>query len=187
MRVLIIPEDQTKDPFVIRPVVEKIFQDLNTPAQVDVLPEPRMRGASHALSQEVVREIIETRRMIDLFLLVVDRDCNDDHHEEKAAARMDEHPTKLIACVAWQEIEAWLLALYRDELPDPWPNVRAACHPKEDYCEPLLAHKGWTRLVGRGYAQAMRAIAGQWRGLSAVCPEIGELRDRIAAWQVTQP
>lgn len=181
MKVLIIPEDQSVDRHVIVPVVQRVFADLGRRAQIEVLPEPRLRGASHALSADLVREIVESRRMFDLFLLVVDRDCNREQHEEKAAARVAEHPDKLIACLAWQEVEVWLLALYRDELDDPWPIVRAECDPKERYCEPLLQRKGWSRLLGRGYAQAMGSLAGNWRGLVSVCPEIDELKQRIAA------
>ena len=180
MKVLIIPEDQSVDPAILTPVVERLFENLGRPADVRVLPEPRMRGATDALSQEIIRDLVETRRTVDLFLLIVDRDCNRKNHEEKAAAREAEHPGRLIACLAVQEIEVWLLALHRAQLDAAWPVVRAECDPKEKYAWPLLERMGWSKLPQRGHSRAMRELPGQWKSLLSLCPEIGDLKQRIA-------
>ena len=55
MKVLVIPEDQVLDQFVVKPIVEALFADLGQPAQVTVLPEPRLRGADHLPSGELLR------------------------------------------------------------------------------------------------------------------------------------
>lgn len=125
--------------------------------------------------------------MIDLFLLVIDRDCDRAGHEAKARERESEHPARLIAALAWQEIEVWALALHRERLPDRWPAIRAECDPKERYWDPLVQAEGWLTTVGKGRKKAMRALGQGWTGLLQVCPEIKTLRERIEVWLRTTP
>ena len=87
MKVLIIPEDPTHDPHIIKPIIQALFDDLGRKAWVDVLREPRLRGTSDALDAATIAAIVAENEMIDLFLLVVDRDCNRDGNDSKAAAR----------------------------------------------------------------------------------------------------
>ena len=119
MKVLIIPEDPTHDPHIIKPIIQALFDDLGRKAWVDVLREPRLRGTSDALDAATIAAIVAENEMIDLFLLVVDRDCNRDGNDSKAAARAREHDGKLLACLARQEVEVWLLALHTDQLDAP--------------------------------------------------------------------
>lgn len=124
--------------------------------------------------------------MTDLFLLIVDRDCNRENHAARAQARDSEHHARLLACLAVQELEVWLLALYRTELGVRWPEVREECDPKERFAEPLLqslGHKG----AGGGRKQAMQALRGQLPGLLALCDELGVLRGRIAEFVSKHP
>lgn len=114
MKVLIIPEDQTHDPFIIKPIIEAIFADLERRAQISVLPEPRLRGTSDALNAALIREIVADNPMEDLFILVVDRDCDREGNDAKAAAIAAAYGGKLLACVAKQEVEVWMLALHVD-------------------------------------------------------------------------
>lgn len=179
MKLLIIPEDQTQDGFIAQPILEAMLADLGIRGSVGVLPEPRLRGAGDALDQETVRTIIRDNPMVDLFVLVVDRDCNRKGHVEKAAAREAEHPGKLLACVALQELEVWLLALHRDRLADSWAQIRADCDPKERWAEPLLQEIGAVG-PGGGRKKAMRALRGELRGLLARCEELAELKNRIS-------
>ena len=184
MRVLIIPADQTQDGFIVRPVLQALLKDRGVSARVDVLPEPRLRGVGDALDKAVVDSIVRDNPMIDLFVLVVDRDC-DPSHEQKAMAREREQAGKLIACVAVEEIEVWMLALHREALRAPWKDVREECHPKEQFAEPLLMELG-NQGPGRGRKQAMRAIRGQLKTLLSLCQELRVLRDRIAE-QIESP
>jgi len=180
MKLLIIPEDQTQDGFIAKPVLEAILADLGIPGRVDVLPEPRLRGAGEALDPAVVRSIVDENRMVDLFVLVVDRDCDRFGHSQKAAAREREHSGRLISCVAVQELEVWLLALYRDRLDASWQAIRAHCDPKERWAEPLLEQLG-TRGPGGGRKKAMQALKGRLQTLLSLCGEVLELRTKIAA------
>lgn len=180
MKVLLIPEDQTQDGFIALPIVEALLADLEIPARVSVLPEPRLRGAGDSLKAETVAQIIADNPMIDVFVLLADRDCDRQSHEAKASAREKEHPDKLIACLALQELEVWLLALYKDQLGAPWGEVRDHCDPKERWAEPLLAQLG-TSGPGGGRKKAMRALSGKLRTLLSLCDELQHLQQRLGA------
>ena len=120
--------------------------------------------------------------MEDLFLVMVDRDGDDSGHDAAAAQLNRNHPDKLIACLAHQEVEVWMIALHRGRLDAGWSTVRAERDPKERFVQPYLDKMGWSGLVGRGYKRAMHDLAGQWRGLLSVCPEIADLSGKIQRW-----
>lgn len=182
MKVLIIPEDQELDRYIVHPVIEALFDDLEVKARVQVLPEPRLHGAGDALDAAVVREIVEANPMEDLFLLVVDGDCNREGNDGRAAERQREHEDKLIACVAREEVEVWLLALHKDKLDTPYfKDVRTHCDPKERWAQPLLRKLG-SAGPGHGRKSAMRALKGNWRSLCDTCTELRDLKERIAAF-----
>lgn len=182
MKVLIIPEDQALDQYIVKPVVEAMLRDEQIPARVDVLPEPRLRGTGMALDAQIIAGIVTNNPMVDLFLLIVDRDCNREGNEEQAAARQREHQGKLIACLAVQEVEVWLLALYTDRLGARLTEVRAHCDPKERWAEPLLDELG-REGPGRGRKRAMRVLASNWRRLRARCPELASLQKAVRAFR----
>lgn len=182
MRVLIIPEDPTLDRHVLQPIVHRIFQDLGRKARIDVLTDPHLRGVDQALGSEVVGAIVEDNRMIDLFLLVVDRDCDRLGNSRKAGARQREHPEQLIATLAREELEVWALAPHRGDLDAGWTEVRSHCDPKERYFDPFIRRKGWLETVGKGRKRAMRNLGAAWTGVLSVCPEIAELKEAIRGW-----
>lgn len=186
MKILIIPEDQTQDGFIAKPVVEAMLADLSIPGRVDVLPEPRLRGAGDALDSDVVASIVRDNPMTDLFVLVVDRDCNRKGHSTKAAAREKEHPGKLVACVAVEELEVWMLALHKEALGQRWQDVRAECDPKERWAEPLLRKLG-TGGPGAGRKKAMQALKGRLQTLLSLCTELSDLKTKIANYRQSNP
>ena len=179
MKVLVILEDPSLDEHIAVPVVKKLFESLERRADVRPLREPHLRGVDQALDPEQLRGIVQGNPMTDLFLLLVDRDCNRFHTESRAMQRETEHPGKLIAAVAVNELETWMLALHKEALGTGWSIVRDHCDPKEAYAEPLLERQGWSTEVGKGRKRAMRDLSGQWRSLLTLCPEIEELRQRI--------
>lgn len=185
---MVIPEDPTLDRYILQPIVERIFDELGRKARVEVLRDPHLRGVDEALDPEVVAEIISDRgAMFDLFLLLVDRDCNDGRNPgrnnvEMARQREAENGSRLLACLAIEEVEVWMLALHRDELDARWSDVRQDCHPKERYADVLLKEKGWRSTLGKGRKKAMKGLGSKWQGLLQVCPELADLKQRIAIW-----
>lgn len=182
MRVLIIPEDPTLDRHILKPIVERVFQEIGRKAQIEMLEDPHLTGVSHALNQETIQGIITDNPMVSLFLLMVDRDGPNSGHEQSAARLEETHTRVLRTCLAIEEVEVWMIALHRDKLGATWGEVRAHRDPKEAFVWPFLEKMGWRATVGRGYKRAMRELAGQFRGLVAVCPEIAELQVKIQQW-----
>ncbi len=186
MKVLIIPEDPTLDQYILKPVVERVLQELGRRARVEVLWDPRLRGIHDALDADTVAGIVDDNPMVDLFLLMIDRDCNRFGNQAKALARQSEHPQRLLVCLAIEEVEVWMLALFRDGLTFSWSEVRKECDPKERFALPFLQQRDWSGLIGGGRKRAMRGLGKQWAGLTKVCPEIGALSEAVDRWLRTR-
>lgn len=181
MKVLVIPEDPTLDQYILKPLVGRLFSDLGRPARIEVLSQPRLRGVAQALSSALLSNLAETFRMIDLFLVLVDRDA-DLERPGVAAAREAEHRGRLFVCLAIEEVEVWMLALHRDTLGVRWTEVRAEKNPKERFATPFLESNAPRLDAGGGRAWAMRELGPAWRGLLQVCPELQDLRERLESW-----
>jgi hypothetical protein len=182
MRVLIIPEDPTHDQYVLKPVVAAIFKDLGRVARVDVLQNPRLQSVTQALDPKTLAGIIASNPQRDLFLLLLDRDC-EEFRIEKIKAREQEALSMnrlLIGSLALEEVEMWALAVYEGPLPDSWQEMRRECHPKEAFFEPLVAELELHNTVGRGRKRLMSAFtAKEHARLLKLCPEVAELQERI--------
>lgn len=189
LRVLVIPEDPTNDQYVLKPICEALFADLGRRARIEVLHDPHLGGVAEALDATIVKRIVDDNAMIDLFLLLVDRDgrpATPLGNTDRAATREREHPGRLFACLAVEEVEVWLLALHRERLKVGWSEVRAEPDPKERFFDPLAAESGWEAEVGGGRKKAMRQLGANWQGLLQVCDELRELRSRVEAWLATR-
>jgi hypothetical protein len=188
VKILIILEDPRHDQFIVKPVIEKLVVDLGRRASVEVLRDPHLRGVDDALNRDTLAAIVEDNPMIDLFLLIVDRDGNRTNNEERITDRQAEIGGKLIGCLAVEEVEVWMLALHADKsLPAPFREIRKHFDPKEAYADPFLERQGWATDVGGGRKRAMDALAGGLRRLLSRCPEVRELRGRLeAAWPKTR-
>jgi hypothetical protein len=180
VKVLVIPEDPELDQYILKPVVEHLFADLGLSARVVVLSNPRLRGVNQALDSAIVRKVVGTYSMTDLFLLTIDRDT-DEHRAKRARTLETEHPGRLFACLAVEEVEVWMLALHRDHLPSRWAEIRGERDPKERFAHPFLAAHAPKLGPGQGRKWAMRNLGARWKGLLDVCPELAELKARIGA------
>jgi len=187
MKVLVIVEDPTLDQYIAKPIVEQLFAVLGRKARVDVLTDPHLRGIDEALDSSILRDIIADNPMEELFILLVDRDCNRFNSEQRAGERETEHAGKLVFGLAIEELEVWMLALHREELAVGFSKVREHCDPKETFAEPFLQKRGWSTELGRGRKRAMRAIGSEWKGLLAVCPELEELRGKLESVLSSRP
>lgn len=182
MKVLVIPEDPVLDQYVLKPIVERMFEDLGRRAGVRVLTSPRMQGVAQALDRDVLARVVSQYGMYDLFLLMVDRDAVQSRAAQ-AAVREAEHPARLFVCLAIEEVEVWMLALHRERLGVPWREVRADRDPKERFAEPLLRELAPRMALGGGRPRAMETLGQkEWRSLLQLCPELDELRTRVGEW-----
>lgn len=181
MKVMVIPEDPTLDRYILKPVMERMFLDLGRRAHVEVLDNPRLRGVAQALDAATVAQIVASRRMFDLFCIMVDRDGVAERPLE-ARAREEEHPDRLMVCLAVEEVEVWMLAVHREQLAAPWQDIRSERDPKERFAAPFLAAHAPKSSLGGGRVWAMRDLGSKWRGVLAVCPELEELKQRLGAW-----
>jgi hypothetical protein len=180
VKILVIPEDPKLDQYILKPVVVRLFADLDKSPRIDVLTNPRLRGVAEALDSAKLADIVATFPMIDLFLVIVDRDGVRTRHAT-AAAREAEHPRRLLVCLAIEEIEVWMLAIHKD-LGTPWREIRNEAHPKERFAIPFLNERAPKLDLGQGRTWAMRELGGQWRGVLERCPEIRDLKQRLEIW-----
>jgi hypothetical protein len=75
MNVMIIPEDFRMDQFILQPIVTAMLAALGKPrAKVEVCLDPLLGGISRAMDAGELAQIVNDRPMVDLFLLIVDRD-----------------------------------------------------------------------------------------------------------------
>jgi hypothetical protein len=81
------------------------------------------------LNAAILDDVVATYPMVDLFLVLVDRDGRTERHTE-ASARENEHPNRLFVCLAIEEVEVWMLAVHRDTIEHDWTGVRTEPHPK---------------------------------------------------------
>ncbi len=182
MKVLVIPEDPRLDQYVLKPIIAAIFKDLGRVAQVDVLQNPRLHSVNQALDPKTLEGIIASNPQRDLFLLLLDRDCEETRIEKIKAREQSALSMQrlLLGCLAIEEIEMWVFAVYQGTLPRSWQDMRRECHPKELFFEPLVAHLELQNTVGRGRKRLMSSFSAKEHArLLQLCPEVAELQERI--------
>lgn len=179
---MIIPEDPTNDRYILAPIVTAIVDELGRRGTVQVLSNPRLRGFKSAIA--AVPEVLRRYPTYDMFLLLLDRD-GDEHRADRmehvqAANSSTQRP--VIACLAHEEVETWLLGAQwtrcRELFPTwAWGEVRAERDVKERFFRPFFAQARNPRLPGEGRAQLIRD--GSHAGLLQRCPELADLRERM--------
>ncbi len=189
MNVLIIPEDFRKDQYMLKPLAEALLRQLGqNRAKVRVCQDPLLGGITEALKWEQLAEIIERYDwQIDLFLLCVDRDGQAGRRiklnnlEQNAQAKL-RTGRAFLAENAWQELEVWVLAGH-DFLADwQWSEIREEIDPKERYFVPLVVSRGLQDTPGEGRKTLAEEASGRYSRIRQLCPEVGELEQRIQAW-----
>jgi hypothetical protein len=147
--------------------------------------DPLLGGIDQAMKWERLDEIIEQYKgMVHLFLLVVDRDCEEtrraglDELEAKAAGKLG--GDRFYAEHAWQEIEVWAIAGL--DLPTgwSWADIRAHRDPKEAFFEPLAREHGVNDEPGEGRKALAKLASQNYARVRGRCPEdIGALEERL--------
>ncbi len=193
LNVLVIPEDFRKDQYVLGPVVRRMLSEVGKPrARVEVCKDPLLGGVEQALKWERIADVIDMYSMVQLFLLIVDRDGKATRRsklntlEAKAAEKLG-IGRKLLGEHAWQEIEVWALA--GQDLPKSWQwkVIRQEEHPKEAYFEPFAASRNLSSEPGEGRTTLGREAAANYPKVRSRCREdVESLECRLAEWLSAQ-
>ncbi len=152
---------------MLQPIVKAMLAAVGRPqARVEVCRDPLLGDVAQATNWERINEIIDIYPMVDLFLLIVDRDG-----EEHRRARLD-NIERLVAAIlpvgrrffaehAWQEVEVWALAGCVD-LPREWKwrAIRSECGPKEAYFNPYVGRRGLQNEPGGGRRTLGKRVFG---------------------------
>lgn len=185
MNVLIIPEDFRKDQYLLKPLFNRLFQELGKPkARIVVCQDPLLGGIVESLKSARIAEICDRyRSKADIFLLCVDRDGNLGRRQ-----RLDEIEEEFgrhhvfLAENAWEELETWTLAGL--DLPRAWrwSDVREAVDVKELYFDRLAHERGVADAPGGGRKPLGEEAARRIDAIRRKCREdFDSLARRIAA------
>ena len=189
LNVLVIPEDFRKDQYVLRPLMRRVFEEIGKPrARVEICIDPLLGGVDQALKWERIEEVISMYPMVQIFLLIVDRDGKPGRRHaldklEQSAAELLGANRILLGENAWQEIEVWALA--GQDLPADWKwsAIREEEHPKEAYFEPHSQSRQLTDEPGAGRTTMGREAAQNYQRVRSRCPEdIAALEGRLREW-----
>ena len=182
MRVLVIPEDQTYNGYILRPLVKAIVADAGRASvKVKIPPKPRIRGYSHALT--VIREeLSDLYRLFDLWLFFPDADRASSDAMRALETEFEARGRSLFCCPAQPEVEIYACVAFRQEMSETWDGARTNPRMKEEVFAPLLAQHGDRRRPGGGrdlmIGESLKSLPLLYR----LCPELKSLRDRIAAF-----
>lgn len=190
MKVLIIPEDVKFDQDMLKPLFQTMMSYLGkSKIKVQVCQNPRFQGVSQVLKWENLERILKQYPQVDLFIVCVDRDGVEEreaklkHLEEKAQIFLGQTSRAMFGAQAWQEMEVWVLAGFRD-LPKEWKwaEVRSERDPKEAYFYPYAEQRGVIESPGRGRKTLGTEAAKNYDRVRRLCPEVQALETRIESW-----
>ncbi len=190
MNVLIITEDFRLDQYIAKPVIAAMIQSAGkTNATILVCTDPLLGGYNEATKWERISEIIDLNRgMVDLFILVVDRDGDQNRRTtldnlEKLAKSVLGDDQSLFAEHAWQEIEVWALEGLKLPKQWRWQDVRSERDANEHYFVPYTVGRRLTDEPGGGRRTLGVEAAKKYKKIRKLCPEdVANLEERIRNW-----
>jgi hypothetical protein len=193
--VLVVPEDPTYNGYLLRPLCKRLLREAGRPnANIVVLPEPKVRGISHA------KQLLEDRIPRDwwhfeLILFICDADGSADSRKDEfkrleKLAMQRTRPVTLVCCAAEQELETWMLSGHPEKLRDlswRWQEIRAEVSVKERFFQPFLDRFGDPATPSQGRERLMQEALANYTGMKQRCPELQELENRIRAHLANLP
>ena len=181
VKVLVIAEDPVHNGHILKPLVQALLASAGREsAHVRIMGNPRVRGYVDAL--RVIRnEIVRRYRWLDIWLFFPDADRASRDAMERLEADLAAQGVTLLCCPAQPEVEIYACAAFRGDIPATWNDARRNPRMKEEVFQPLLDLHGFQ---GQPSAGREMMIARSLRNLPLLfrlCPELQDLRDRIAA------
>ena len=109
MNVLIVTDDFRKDQYIAKPIVEAMLAAAGKPHAHVMVQQELRGGVSEVIDWHNIERVLDSNQgMVDLFLLLVDRDGVPTRRAalnalEEKAAKLLVPPKKFLAENAWQE------------------------------------------------------------------------------------
>jgi hypothetical protein len=166
-----------------------MFAEIGKPhAKVLMCFDPLLGGIDQATDWGRIQDILGMYPMVDIFLLIVDRDGVAtrrkalDRLEAKAGELLAEDRL-FLAENAWQEIEVWALASQTLSKEWRWADIRKEKHPKETYFVPIATKRGLHDEPGQGRTTMGRESAANYKRVLSRCKEdLVALQTRLSEW-----
>lgn len=180
-RVLVIPEDPTNNGYILKPLAEAVLAEAGRPAaKIQVLTNPRNRGYDSAL--RTIRGDLDSRyRHMDLWLFFPDGDLAAPEAMANLERDLGQKGVTLFCCPAVPEVEIYACAGFPSAEPGRWAEWRANSRLKETVFRDLLTQHGDPKTPGGGRRTMIEEALSRRGRFFGLCPEVAELRDRIAA------
>lgn len=186
-QVLVVPEDPTRDEYILRQVVETVVAAAGVRSgRIQILRSGQPYG--YEAAARYCRDYLGAWRQIDLFLFMPDRDGPPDlegqnrlHELETLESNVRDKGQWLLTCAAVEEVEVWMMAGHPQKLRDlglTLDEVRHERKPSRGSCIRFLAAYG-DRSPGEGRLQLTTEGVRQAEALFSRCGELGELVERI--------
>jgi hypothetical protein len=190
MNVRIIPEDETNDKHILKPLFEAMFKALGKRDARVKIHAPDPSGWEGVKQWRQIEQILDDFSEAQLFVLCVDRDGHEPRRkilnelEERANDKLHYPGRCFIAEHAWQEIEVWALAGidWRLKPQWKWEVIRSERDAKEHYFEPIVKSRNLIRSPGQGRRVLGAEAARNYPKVRQNCPEIRSLEERIRQW-----
>ena len=181
MKVLVIPEDQTHNGYLLRPLVKAIMADAGRrSAKVKIVSKPRLRGYDHAI-KAIREELPDLYGFFDLWLFFPDADRANDDAMQALERDLAVPGITLLCCAAQPELEIYACAAFRSDMQETWDEARRHPKMKEEVFQPLAKLHGDLRQPGESRGLMIAESLRNLPLLFQLCPELKRLRDRIAA------
>ena len=183
MNLLVITEDFRTDQYVALPIVQAMAEWIELPGKIRVLQEI-LGGYDQATDAKRLEGIVARYPMVDVFILLVDRDGRPNRRlalanlEKKMNATGD---SIFLAEHAIQELETWVLAGH-DLLGDwTWEDVREEKDVKEHYFYPFAKERGVLDEPGQGRKLLGVQSGKRYERVRQLCKEdVGRLEERLS-------
>ncbi|MBK9990508.1 MAG: hypothetical protein IPP19_07200 [Verrucomicrobia bacterium] len=187
-KILVIPEDFTKDEHILKPLVEKLVEEAGFPrATVTVCRDPNFQGVAAAMNESRIRtEVIERYPMVDIFIQLVDRDGLAGREvaarnlETKFNQELAPKHKRFFAELARQEVEVFILAGHELDNGVSWQVIRDDANVKNTFFQSLVRREGTESLPHQGRKKLMAAAIRNFQRIMSRCDDdLGNLLERL--------
>lgn len=181
LKVLVIPEDPTNNGYILRPLIGAILANAGkSKAKVHVLGSPKMEGYAQARDavEHQLPDIYSDRK---LWIFMPDSDLASPAAMQDLEKRLESKGIRLFCCRATPELEIYPCLAFKSDMGMSWDDARRHTKFKEEVFEPLRKKHGNHKAPGQGREEMTNESLKKMDTLFQFCPELKELRDRIAA------